>query len=160
MFKLLTIFATFLSGLNSSIPAPEIMATPIPYFDERNSADFVNPVSQRAPGHRGIDLKEMNGEMLLSPVAGRVSFVGKVFSRNVISIRTANELIVSFEPVCSTLQESEVVSAGQEIGRWCLQDETYQEHCPGCVHFSVRSARGYLNPLLFFGKLRPGVLLS
>lgn len=160
MLKVIAMLILITNQLHLSVPAPEIIATPIPYLAERNSEDFLNPASKRGAGHRGIDLIDMAGEKIHAPFAGEVTFVGKVFNREVITLRGDSGLLASFEPVCSDLRRGERVSAGEEIGSWCQPSEGYHEHCLACVHFSIRSARGYLNPLLFFGRVRPSVLVA
>jgi hypothetical protein len=159
MFKLITLIVVLLSIGQPSVPPPEILATPIPYFSERASQDFENPVRLRAKGHRGIDLSGMRGDSVQAPFTGVVSFVGKVFHRSIITIRSETGLLASFEPICSQLVAGEEVISGQEIGRWCESDDDYREHCEDCVHFSIRSPRGYLNPMLFLGEVRPSVLI-
>lgn len=116
------------------------------------------PENRYSKGHRGIDL--MIDSHLQSPVAGVVHFTGKVINRNVITIRSEKGFLLSFEPVCSELQQGEKLGVGQIIGSYCQGDEEYKSHCNSCIHFSVRSPRGYLNPLLFYGLIRPSVLLA
>lgn len=159
MIKLITLIAALLSIGQQPVPPPEIIANPIPYFSERASEDFENPVGQRAKGHRGIDLSDMREQSVHAPFAGVVSFVGKVFHRSTITIRSESGLLASFEPICSQLVAGDKVSSGQEIGSWCESDKNYREHCEDCVHFSIRSPRGYLNPMLFLGQVRPSILI-
>lgn len=160
MTKLIALLLTLISLGQQPVPAPEIIATPIPYFSDRASKDFQNPVELRSRGHRGIDLSDMRESPVLAPFGGEVSFVGKVFHRSTITIRSNTGLLASFEPICSALTVGDRVSAGAEIGSWCEADAEYREHCEDCVHFSIRSARGYLNPLLFLGAVRPSTLIA
>ncbi len=160
MFKIFVIAMLVIGSLTKPLPAPEILAVPVPKLEQRIERGFEGQPYFKARGHRGIDLQVAAEEALRSPFSGTISFRGEVFNRNVISVRSSSGLLASFEPLCGTLDVGDTVSAGQEIGSWCKPDETYQEHCEGCVHFSVRSPRGYLNPLLFFGKVRPSRLVA
>ena len=157
MFKLFAIITLVLSALQPP-KTPEVFATVVPNFAESIERDFVAQDSPYSRGHRGIDL--LVDSHIQSPVAGVVHFTGDVINRSVITIRSPKGLLLSFEPVCSELQKGEKVSIGQIIGSYCQGDEGYRAHCESCIHFSVRSQRGYLNPLLFYGLIRPSVLLA
>jgi len=93
-------------------------------------------------------------------VLGTVTFHGLVNNRMVLTIRNTGGRQVSFEPICSELEVGGRVARGQLIGSFCAGEVDYEPHCESCVHFSVRTARGYLNPLLFYRLLRPSVLLA
>jgi murein DD-endopeptidase MepM/ murein hydrolase activator NlpD len=107
-------------------------------------------------GHRGVDLGAAHdGAPVASPASGTVSFVGVVVDRPVITIDHGGGLRSSFEPVESPLAEGTVVAKGQIIG-------TLQAgHCGAvdCVHWGVRRADDYVNPLEFVTDLRPSILL-
>jgi len=111
--------------------------------------DFERPESEYGSGHRGIDLKL---DEVSSPVDGEVSFVGKVFTRELITIESRHGKF-SFEPVCSELSKGDLVSAGQIIGTRCVESD-YSEHCEGCVHISFRDPE-YRNPLWVLGLREP-----
>lgn len=160
MFKIFVIAMIVIGGLINPLPAPEILAVPVPNLEQRVERGFEGQPYFRARGHRGIDIQVAAEEVLRSPFSGAVSFRGKVFNRDVITVRSSSGLLASFEPACGILDVGDAVSAGAEIGSWCEPEETYQEHCEGCVHFSVRSPRGYLNPLLFLGKVRASRLVA
>ena len=156
MFKIILVIALVSKMLSATVPTPEIAAEVVPNFASSVLPNFVAPTTERGPGHRGVDIPD--AAAVAAPFGGSVSFVGKVYNRNVITV-TSGKLRASFEPVCSDLSSGQVVSAGQEIGHYCPGDEGYEQHCDGCVHFSIRNERGYLNPLLFFGLVRPSELL-
>ena len=160
MFKIFVIAMLVIGGLTKPLPAPEILVVPVPNLEQRVERGFEGQPYFKARGHRGIDLQVAAEEALGSPFPGTISFRGKVFNRDVITVRSSSGLLASFEPVCGTLDVGDSVIVGQEIGSWCEPDDSYQEHCNGCVHFSVRSPRGYLNPLLFFGKVRASRLVA
>ena len=157
---MLSLIAVVVSIFGGPLPAPELIATPVPFLEKRIAVNFAAPPFERASGHRGIDLSEMTETAIRSPLDGEVSFVGKVFHRSVVTIRSNSGLRASFEPICSDLVSGEKVARGDVIGNYCLEDPKYKEHCSGCVHFSIRTKRGYLNPKLFLGLVRPSVLVA
>ncbi|MEK9987273.1 MAG: M23 family peptidase [Aquiluna sp.] len=158
MIKLFFTVKALLGLLLSPIPAPEIWAEPVPYFFDKQLGNFVAPLSERSAGHRGIDAV-VGDEPLHSPVSGVVSFNGLVVNRQVLTISTGGSK-VSFEPICSELQVGKVIVTGELLGRACTGQEGYTQHCDGCIHLSVRTSRGYVNPLLFYGKLRPSEVIG
>ena len=160
MLKIISLVIALTFALARPLPEPEIVAEPVPLLDQSAIHPYLGPVSSRSSGHRGVDLENMKGKNISSPFDGRVSFVGKVFDRNVITIQSATGLKASFEPVCSELAKWDNVSAGQPIGQYCPGEEGYDEHCESCVHFSIRTSRGYLNPLLFYGLIQPSKIVA
>ena len=116
--------------------------------------DFERPLVEFGSGHRGVDLVL---DEISSPVVGEVSFVGKVFTRNLITISTDSGKF-SFEPVCSDLAEGDLVSAGEVIGTRCESDN-YEPHCNSCVHISFRDPE-YRNPLWVLGARQPSKAVS
>ena len=160
MLKFIFLLLVLMTGLNNNVPAPEIAAEPLPRMVDRVTRPFEGQPYFKASGHRGIDLADMTQELIRSPFAGKVSFSGIVFSRSVVTIRSESGLLASLEPVCANVSQGQEVSAGEVVGSWCQPDEDYQQHCEGCVHFSVRSQRGYLNPLLFYGLVRPSKIVA
>ncbi|KAM9863868.1 hypothetical protein ACI1US_00217 [Leucobacter sp. BZR 635] len=120
------------------------------------SGPYLPPPTPYAAGHRGIDIPGRPGESALAPVAGTVSFVGKVADRQVLSIRVDARTVVSFEPLEqgeSGLAEGDSVVRGQIIG------ETGEGgHCLAeCLHLGVRVDDEYVNPLRYFSE-RPVLL--
>lgn len=116
--------------------------------------DFERPLAEFGAGHRGIDLLI---DDVYSPVSAEVSFVGKVFTRNLISIETDRGRF-SFEPVCSELSKGENIDAGEFIGVRC-EGENYTPHCKDCVHISFRGPE-YRNPLWVLGLREPSKAIS
>jgi hypothetical protein len=116
--------------------------------------DFERPLADFGAGHRGIDLVL---DDIYSPVSGEVSFVGKVFTRNLISIETDLGKF-SFEPVCSELSKGESIESGELIGVRC-EGENYNSHCKDCVHISYRNPE-YRNPLWVLGLREPSKAIS
>ena len=122
---------------------------------------FFQPNSDYSAGHRGIDYRVTLGQTVLAPTDATVWFVGKVVDRSVLSLRTTSGELVAFEPVCTDLQPGDRVAVGQPIARVCAPDSTYRQHCDQqlCLHFSLRTAEGYLSPIVRIGGFSPTVLL-
>lgn len=117
--------------------------------------EFVAPQSQYGPGHRGVDLQVGPGDEIVSPAEGTVFFAGVVVDRPVISIRHADGVMSSFEPVSSGLVAGQLVARGERIGT-----VTSGGHCAdSCVHFGVRLHGQYISPRLPLGSLPRAVLL-
>lgn len=117
---------------------------------------FDPPPKPWLSGHRGVDLGfAAAGSEVVSPAAGRVSFVGVVVDRPVITIDHGGGLRSSFEPVESTLAVGAAVAAGDVIGT------VLPGHCTAaqCLHWGVREGTEYVNPLRFVLDLRPSILL-
>lgn len=160
MLKVLISLALAIQVLISPVEPPEIWASPIPHFSENHSYDYSLPASEYGAGHRGIDLFIETNQELTAPFDSVVSFFGKVVDRKLITLHSLTGYKASFEPVCSDLAVGDFVREGEVFGWHCHGDDEYEEHCQDCVHFSVRSEFGYLNPLLFVGRLWPSVLIS
>jgi hypothetical protein len=141
-----------LSGGRQSAAQPA-WVEPVPGLADRVVADYDAPLSRWGPGHRGIDFAVSREELISSPVAGSVHFVGRVVNRPILTIVDSAGQLASFEPVCSNLNAGEVVRAGSVIGWHCEADLSYDPHCAvECVHFSTRRDGNYLSPLhLIFG---------
>ena len=123
--------------------------------------DYRQSETPYSAGHRGVDYEVALAQGVFAPADGSVHFVGKVVNRRLISLTHDEQLVSSFEPVCSTLTKGEVVIKGQLIGEICEGDRTYQAHCQdqACLHFSVRKNGEYLSPLWFTGELKSSRLL-
>ncbi|MEN9749631.1 MAG: hypothetical protein RL149_709 [Actinomycetota bacterium] len=122
---------------------------------------YFQPNSDYSAGHRGVDYRVLEGDSVYAPTRASVWFVGKVVNRAVITLRTHSGDLLEFEPVCSHLLAGDPVESGQELGQICEADQSYRPHCIGqtCMHFSLRTAEGYLSPLVRYGSLAPTVLL-
>ena len=156
MLKILALIAIFTSAI---APAPELIAKPVPYFDQSTINHFRAPLWQKGPGHRGLDIVVTEETQVVAPFDSGVQFVGKVVDRHVITLVSSSGLKASFEPVCSSLLQGQSVQQGEPVGNYCDPDESYEKHCVSCIHFSIRNQYGYLNPELFYGNLKaPGLL--
>ena len=110
-----------------------------------------------SPGHRGVDLSAGPGAAVRAPAAGRVSFAGSVAGRPVLSLDHGAGLVSSFEPVRASAPVGTVVAAGQVVGRLAGGPG----HCSPavCLHWGVRSAGRYVDPLLLLAAFRGPVVL-
>lgn len=140
--------------------ATPFWAEVIPELSKQLFRDFLAPETEYGPGHRGIDLLLDPEDPISSPIAGEVSFLGKVVNRNVISIRGFDGSIASFEPVCSELELNQEVAQGEVIGYWCKSDKSYHSHCEKtCVNVSARVDGKYRNPLWLMRLIQPSRLM-
>jgi hypothetical protein len=84
-----------------------------------------------------------------------VHFSGRVVDRPVLTLETDDGLLISFEPVESS------VPAGTRVGKGDVIATSARggHYDAACVHLGVRRDGEYLNPLLFLGGLVRAVLL-
>lgn len=125
---------------------------------------FIPPQMPWSAAHRGLDLRSAT-QQIMAPAAGEVTFVGTVVDRPVITIRHANGLLSSFEPVESDLQAGDTVSQGQQLGELSKG----VSHCEvQCVHWGVRKPDAwrigstrrdlYIDPAFILGWTEPSIL--
>ena len=94
------------------------------------------------PGHRGVDLAATSGQRVRSPARCRVAFAGKVAGRPVLSLACAG-VRFTLEPVRSSLEEGDRVTAGSGIGT-----VGHGGHCDArCVHWGARIDGAYVDPM-------------
>lgn len=111
---------------------------------------FEAPITPYGIGHRGIDFVATPGDRVVAPMTGRITFVGRVHDRPIISI-TSGETIVSLEPVAGLLSVGIVVRAGDVIG---VVD--HGGHCSlRCLHIGMRVRGEYADPSLSGRRLLP-----
>lgn len=116
---------------------------------------FEAPATRYSAGHRGIDLAAQTGRAVLAPVASTVYFAGRVAGRPVLTLQPAEGLLVSVEPVLSTLAAGDRIPRGGFVGTVATGG-----HCDGvCLHLGVRVNGEYVSPLIHFGGVRRAVLL-
>lgn len=145
MTRLTRLFAAIaaLSGLLLSAAAPP----PPTWSPVRTSPvvlrPFDPPVQPWLPGHRGVDLAAGNG-LLLAPASGTITFSQWVVHRPVVvfthhdGLRSALEPAHALHPVGTTLRRGDVMA------QWAPETP----HCAEpCVHWSVRRADTYLDPM-------------
>lgn len=156
MFKLLAIISILIFPTSAAKPNIEIWAEPAPNFNI--TAPFIAPISPMGSGHRGIDFQPGAGTMVTAPTSGLITFAAVMVNRSILTIRSESGLLISFEQLCTDLGAGETVRRGQALGVFCNTHEDFEQHCDECIHLSVRSNFGYLNPELFLGTLRPSEL--
>ncbi|MGC4963889.1 peptidoglycan DD-metalloendopeptidase family protein [Gordonia sp. DT101] len=117
---------------------------------------FDPPEHRWQPGHRGVDLSTSPGSVVRAAGPGTVQFAGLVAGRPVVSVRHADALITTYEPVRASVRQGATVERGEVIGTVIAG----HEGCPAmaCLHWGARRGRGraatYLNPLALIGALR------
>lgn len=119
------------------------------------STAYRAPAHAYGPGHRGMDVGAPLASAVTSPADGVVAFQGMVVDRPVLTIRHADGLVSTFEPLESSLRPGDTVRQGQEIGRVAAGGHT----APGALHVGVRRDGVYINPMLLFDEVPRARLL-
>lgn len=121
---------------------------------------FVRPAQRWSAGHRGVDLAAEPGRPVRSPVSGVVEFAGPVAGRTVITVVRPDGLRASLEPLTDVLPVGATVVAGDVVGSVAPDPQATGGHClpESCVHWGVRVAGDYVDPLSLLGAV-PVVLL-
>ncbi|QNS03851.1 murein hydrolase activator EnvC family protein [Streptomyces xanthii] len=113
--------------------------------------DWSPPTSPYGPGHRGVDLAAPIGAPVRTVAAGRVSFAGQVAGRGVVTVELdgsgAPPLRTSYEPVAASVRKGDQVAAGAALGTLELPTGHCPPATPSCLHWGLRRATAYLNPL-------------
>ncbi|MFC9977201.1 peptidoglycan DD-metalloendopeptidase family protein [Spirillospora sp. NPDC127200] len=113
---------------------------------------FAPPPAPWLPGHRGVDLAARPDQPVYAAGRGRVSYAGRLAGRGVIAI-SHGALRTTYLPVRSALRPGHRVAPGTRIGTV----ERVPVHCAvACLHWGLRNADGYLDPLLL---VRPRIRL-
>lgn len=110
---------------------------------------FAPPARPWLAGHRGIDVVADIGEPVLSPVSGRIGFVGVVVDRSLVVVEHG-PFRTSLEPVVPVVSVGDHVQPGTRLG----EVGAGNGHCPDqdCLHWGVRMGEEYLDPRV----LNPG----
>jgi murein DD-endopeptidase MepM/ murein hydrolase activator NlpD len=110
---------------------------------------FDPPAQPWLAGHRGVDLSAPPSSAVHAAGAGTVVYAGRLAGRGVVSVAHPGGLRTTYEPVTSSLRVGDVVMVGQLIGTL----EAGHPGCPAsaCLHWGLRSGKGYLNPLALLG---------
>ncbi|MBT1173436.1 peptidoglycan DD-metalloendopeptidase family protein [Bifidobacterium sp. MA2] len=116
---------------------------------------FDGPDEPWLAGHRGVDLLAGEGDELIAPADGVIAFAGSVAGKRVVSIRTDDDLVLTFEPAVTDLPVGTEVRRNDPFG----VVSTGSDHCFGdCVHWGVRRGRrDYLDPEAMAAKRRIGL---
>jgi murein DD-endopeptidase MepM/ murein hydrolase activator NlpD len=107
------------------------------------------PATRYGPGHRGVDLAAGPGTPVRAVAPGRVTFAGRVAGRGVVSVELAKTgdppLRTTYEPVRASVRKGTEVTTGEIVG---TLEPAPDSHCPtGCLHWGLRRADTYLDPL-------------
>jgi murein DD-endopeptidase MepM/ murein hydrolase activator NlpD len=145
----LVVVATALAAPPIASAAPASVATALwgwPLSGEPTvTRPFDPPPTPYAAGHRGVDLAGVAGQQVLAAGGGVVAFAGLVAGRPVVSVDHPGGLRTTYEPV------QPGVAAGQSVARGAPLGVVVTGHagCPVevCLHWGLRRARVYLDPL-------------
>ncbi|MBM6404743.1 M23 family metallopeptidase [Phycicoccus sp. CSK15P-2] len=116
---------------------------------------FVAPRTRYGAGHRGLDLRSPVGATVRAVEGGVVTHVGVLAGRGTVTVRHADGLRSTYEPVVGTVGHGETVVAGQPLGTVGVGTSS---HCApdSCLHLGAVRGRDYLDPypLLAGGRVR------
>ena len=117
-------------------PTPEVVA------------GFDPPASTWGAGHRGVDLLGVPGQRVHAALAGRVSFVGSIAGRGVVTV-DHGATRTTYEPIASTLATGDELARGDVLGTLTLPGS----HCfpRACLHWGWIRGETYLDPLRLVG---------
>ncbi len=105
---------------------------------------FDPPPRRWLAGPRGVDLAAPPGAVVRAPAAGVVAVAGTVVDRPVVVLRHG-DLRTTLEPVVASVRVGDEVAAGRPVGHLAAGTG----HCPtACLHWGLRSAAAYLDPLI------------
>jgi len=109
---------------------------------------FDPPESTWGPGHRGVDLAGRPGQPVRSALPGRISFIGTIAGRPVVTVSHGGTR-TTYEPVGTSLARGTPVRAGQVIGSLAVVGS----HCfpAACLHWGWLRGETYLDPLRLVG---------
>lgn len=117
---------------------------------------FDSPTQRWQSGHRGVDLESAPGAAVVAAGDGSVQFAGEVAGRPLVSIRHADGLLTTYEPVRPSVRVGQSVRRGEVIGTVVAG----HPGCPAdaCLHWGARRGRGhdavYLDPRALVGAIR------
>lgn len=110
---------------------------------------FQPPSTPYGPGHRGVDLGSVAGSAVLAAGDGVVAFAGRLADRELVSVRHANGIRTTYEPVAPLVAAGEVVRRGQPIG--VLLAGHPECAAAACLHWGAKRGEAYLDPLRLLG---------
>jgi murein DD-endopeptidase MepM/ murein hydrolase activator NlpD len=135
---------------DSAAPAVVMWAWPLDP-DPHVARAFDPPESPYGPGHRGVDLAAAPGQDVLVVADGVVTHSGEVAGRGTVTVRHANGVASTYEPLDERIAEGTVVSRREVLGTIGSS-----EHCAptSCLHLGARLGGEYLDPLLLLARAR------
>ena len=136
------------SAMARSVPAPARDGvwplTPRPPV----VSGFDPPTTTWGAGHRGVDLLGRVGQQVHTSLAGMVVFAAPLAGRGVVVV-DHGRVRTTYEPVSASVRVGDVVARGEVIGTL----RRGSSHCfpRACLHWGLRRARAYLDPLTLVG---------
>jgi murein DD-endopeptidase MepM/ murein hydrolase activator NlpD len=143
-----TLLLLLLGGTTPAVAAPDPVGewplSPVPGV----VAGFDPPASTWGAGHRGVDLLGRLGQPVRAAMAGRVSFVGSIAGRGVVTV-DHGPTRTTYQPVEAAVPRGTRVGAGEVVGTLALPGS----HCfpRTCLHWGWLRGDTYLDPLGLVG---------
>lgn len=119
------------------------------------TSPFRAPAHDYGPGHRGLDMSAPVGAVVRAPAGGVVAFRGVVVDRPLLTIDHGDGIVMTLEPLESTLAPGTPVAMGEEIGTVATGGHSPADQ----LHLGVRYNDVYINPMLMFGDVPRAILL-
>ena len=111
---------------------------------------FVEPASEYAPGHRGVDLAALSGTPVRAAGAGTVTFAGDVAGALHVVVAHRNGLRTSYSFLADVaVRSGDVVTTATVVGHTGGTDAD-SGHDVGVVHFGLRVGERYVDPMALF----------
>jgi murein DD-endopeptidase MepM/ murein hydrolase activator NlpD len=106
---------------------------------------FDPPAQRWLPGHRGVDLGGFTGSPVLAVDRGVVTYSGRIAGTGIVSVRHADGLLSTYQPVEDRIERGRTVASGDPLGTLATGG-----HClvRSCLHLGARRGETYLDPLL------------
>ncbi len=112
---------------------------------------FTPPPAPWLAGHRGIDLAAPAATPVLAAGQGTVGYAGSVAGRGVVTVNHPGGLRTTYLPVAAAVRSGDPVAPGDRLGTV----QPGSAHClESCLHWGLRRATVYLDPLLLLGQTR------
>lgn len=125
-------------------------------IDGRVTRGFDPPETQYGRGHRGVDLAGTPGEAVRAAGAGVIGYAAVLAGRGVVTVKHADGLKTTYEPVRASVRVGQRVTAGDVLGRLS------RGHlgCPvaACLHWGLLRGDVYLDPMSVLGPTRVRLL--
>lgn len=114
---------------------------------------FEPPRTTYGAGHRGVDLRAPAGAAVRAAGAGRVTYVGVLAGRGVVTVTHVGGLRTTYEPVAASVGLGEAVSMGARLGTVTTGHASCRLGTT-CLHWGLLRGAAYLDPLSLLGQTR------
>ena len=114
---------------------------------------FEPPRTTYGAGHRGVDLRAPAGASVRAAGAGRVTYVGLLAGRGVVTVTHLGGLRTTYEPVAASVELGEAVSIGAHLGTMTTGHASCRLRTT-CLHWGLLRGTTYLDPLSLLGQTR------